>query len=161
MGITSFHLEADAQLWFLKLKSDFPSLSWEGFKEECNLRFGPVLRCTRLVELSKLQQTGSVEDYQRKFVQHLARAESLTNENEVEIFISGLQEPITVEILIHLPMSLSRAMHLARLYESRTGGLRTSPQLGAVGLQLQVHQTHLFVYLTVRRWKNDVQRGYL
>lgn len=128
IGIASFHLEGDAQLWFLKLERDNQSLTWE-VKEECNIRFGPVLRCTRLGEL--LRQTGSVEEYQRKFVQLLARADSLTKDQEVEFFIAGLQEHIAVEILIHMPSTLTKVMHLARLYDTRTGATRsTHPGVG-------------------------------
>lgn len=62
IGIASFHLESDAQLWFLKWERDNSGSSCEDFKE-CNVRFGPILRCTRVGELSKLRQTGSVEEY--------------------------------------------------------------------------------------------------
>lgn len=94
IGITFFHLEADAQLWFLKWERDNSDSSSSDIKEECNVRFIPILRSTRVGELSKIRQTGSVDEYQRKFVQLLSRADSLTQDQEVELFISGLHEHI-------------------------------------------------------------------
>ena len=73
-------------------------------------------------ELSKLQQGGTVEEYQRRFEQLAARAGPLTTEQEVEIFISGLQEYIALEVELHRPRDLLNAMSLARLYERRGGG---------------------------------------
>ncbi|KAG6521619.1 hypothetical protein ZIOFF_018744 [Zingiber officinale] len=73
----------------------------------CSARF--KMLCTHLV---KLQQSGSVEDYQRKFEQLAARASSLTLEQEVQIFISGLQDHIAVEVEIHHPEDLTSAMML-------------------------------------------------
>ncbi|KAG6535526.1 hypothetical protein ZIOFF_000548 [Zingiber officinale] len=71
-------------------------------------------------ELAKLQQSGSVEDYQQKFEQLAARASSLTSEQKVQIFINGLQDHITVEVALHHPEDLTSAMSFARLYERRS-----------------------------------------
>uniref|UniRef100_A0A0V0HJV6 Putative ovule protein n=1 Tax=Solanum chacoense TaxID=4108 RepID=A0A0V0HJV6_SOLCH len=67
VGLASFHLEGNAQLWFLQLETDLPQLSWDDFKRHCNLRFGPPIRSQKLGELAKLRQIGSVADYQKTF----------------------------------------------------------------------------------------------
>jgi hypothetical protein len=36
--IASYHLDEDAQVWFLKLDRDRPGISWEDFKRQCHLR---------------------------------------------------------------------------------------------------------------------------
>ncbi|KAG6479507.1 hypothetical protein ZIOFF_062973 [Zingiber officinale] len=120
VGLASFHLEGDVQLWFIKLERDRPHIQWEEFKDQCNLRFGPSIRNNKLGELAKLQQSGSVEDYQRKFEQLAARASSLISEQVVQIFISGLQDHIAVEVELHHPEDLTSAMSFARLYERRS-----------------------------------------
>ncbi|KAB5511770.1 hypothetical protein DKX38_028798 [Salix brachista] len=125
--IASYHLDEDAQVWFLKLERDRPGISWEEFKRNCHLRFGPSLQSSKLGELSKLRQGSTVEDYQRKFEQLAARAGPLTTEQELEIFISGLQEYIAIEVELHRPRDLISAMSLARLYERR-GGIRRFTQ---------------------------------
>ena len=68
-----------------------------------------------------------MEEYQRKFEQLAARAGPLTTEQEVEIFISGLQEYIAIEVELHRPRDLISAMSLARLYERRGGAKRFIP----------------------------------
>jgi len=60
-----------------------------------------------------------VEEYQCKFEQLAARADPLTTEQEVEIFISGLQEYFTIEVELHRPRDLISAISLACLYERR------------------------------------------
>ncbi|KAF9662444.1 hypothetical protein SADUNF_Sadunf18G0053900 [Salix dunnii] len=125
--IASYHLDADAQVWFLKLDRDRPGISWVEFKRQCQLRFGPSLQGNKLGELAKLRQGGTVEEYQRKFEQLAARASHLTTEQEVEIFISGLIEYIAIEVELHQPRDLISAMSLARLYERRSGARRTMP----------------------------------
>ncbi|XP_049388846.1 uncharacterized protein LOC125853216 [Solanum stenotomum] len=63
VSLASFHLEGNAQLWFLQLETDLPEPSWDEFKRYCNLRFGPPIRSQKLGELAKLRQIGSVADY--------------------------------------------------------------------------------------------------
>ena len=125
--IASYHLDEDAQVWFLKLERDRPDISWEEFKRQCHLRFGPSIQSNKLGALSKLRQVTTVEDYQRQFEQLAARAGPLTSEQELEIFISGLQEYIAIEVELHRPRDLTSAMSLARLYERRGGVRRFAP----------------------------------
>ncbi|KAB5548164.1 hypothetical protein DKX38_011570 [Salix brachista] len=125
--IASYHLDADAQIWFLKLDRDRPGISWVEFKRQCQLRFGPSLQGNKLGELAKLRQGGTVVEYQRKFEQLAAQAGHLTTEQEVEIFISGLIENIAIEVELHQPRDLINAMSLARLYERRSGARRSMP----------------------------------
>ncbi|GKF00610.1 hypothetical protein Tco_0027533 [Tanacetum coccineum] len=96
--IACYHLDEDAQVWF-----------------------GPIVQGNKLEELCKLRQTSTVEEYQRKFKQLVTRAGILTAEQEVEIFVSKLQEDIGLEVELHRPTGLTRAMSLARLYEKRGG----------------------------------------
>ncbi|KAB5538897.1 hypothetical protein DKX38_016430 [Salix brachista] len=125
--IASYHLDEDAQVWFLKLDRDRPGISWEEFKRQCHLRFGPSIQGNKLGALSKLRQVTTVEDYQRQFEQLAARAGPLTSEQELEIFISGLQEYIAIEVELHRPQDLTSAMSLARLYERRGGVRKLAP----------------------------------
>lgn len=62
-----------------------------------------------------------MQEYQRQFEQLSSRASSLTGEQEVELFISGSQEHIAIEVEIQRPRDLTTAMGLARLYERRSG----------------------------------------
>ncbi|KAH0752536.1 hypothetical protein KY285_005684 [Solanum tuberosum] len=119
VGLASFHLEGNAQLWFLQLETDLPQLSWDDFKRHCNLRFGPPIRSQKLGELAKLRQIGSVADYQETFEQLILRAGTLTQSQKIELYISGLTDYIAIEVELHNPPDLATAMSLSRLYERK------------------------------------------
>ncbi|KAL9674560.1 hypothetical protein QQ045_030832 [Rhodiola kirilowii] len=110
LSLITIHLEDDAQLCFMKLTKDQPHLTCEEFQTKCHLRFRPSIHCKKLGASAKLRQTGSVEDYQRKFEQLSARASSLTSEQEIEIFLSGLHEYIAVEVELHKSTDLTSVM---------------------------------------------------
>lgn len=94
LGTASFHLEGDAQLWFLRLRNYKPTLSWEEFQSQCLLRFGPTIQSNKVRDLSKLQKTGSVDEYQRRLDKLLAHTSPLKSAHKVNIFVNGLQEGI-------------------------------------------------------------------
>ncbi|XP_043807599.1 uncharacterized protein LOC110608432 isoform X2 [Manihot esculenta] len=119
VGLASYHLEGIAQLWYLQLIQDVPNPTWVEFVDQCNLRFGPPIRSNKLGELAKLKQTGTVEDYQTKFEILVSRAGTLGSNQKVQLYISGLQEYIAVEVELHQPKDLATAMSMSRLYERK------------------------------------------
>lgn len=83
------------------------------------MRFGPSIRHNPLGELKELTQTGTIEDYQAKFLAILCRADNLQPRQQVQLFTPGLREPIRTDIELQNPASLQMAMALARAYERR------------------------------------------
>lgn len=67
VSLSFFHLKSTTQLWFLQLMQYFHNLTWEEFKHQCNLRFGPSIRSNKLGKLAKLKQKGIIVDYQTQF----------------------------------------------------------------------------------------------
>ncbi|KAK6231469.1 hypothetical protein SCA6_001542 [Theobroma cacao] len=98
VSLTSFHLEGNAQLWFLQMEVDTPQPSRDEFKRQCHLQFGPLIRSHKLGELEKLQQSGFVTNYQEKFEQLASRASTLTQAQKIELYINDLAEYIAVEV---------------------------------------------------------------
>lgn len=108
-------------------------LIWEELNDHCNRRFGPPIRDDILGELSKLRQTGYVEDYISQFKNLTAQTDDLTTKEEAHIFISGLKQYIAIDVKIQKLPGLSTVVHLARLYEQRnivfnTNQCRSAPQ---------------------------------
>lgn len=68
-----------------------------------------------------MQQTCTVEDYQRHFKQLAEQASSLTSEQKVEIFISDLQEDKAIKVVLQHPEYLSSAISLAISIEGECG----------------------------------------
>lgn len=125
VGLASCHLEGNTQPWFLQLESDFPSLTWDNFKHHYHLRFGPPIQSHKLGELSKLRQIGSIVDYQERIEQLASRADLLTQEQKIELYISGLKDYISIEVELQNPSNLATTMSLSRLYEHKSNSLHS------------------------------------
>ncbi|KAG8644032.1 hypothetical protein MANES_11G082735v8 [Manihot esculenta] len=119
VSLASYHLEGIAQLWYMQLLDDIPDPNWDEFTHQCNLRFGPPIRNNKLSELAKLKQTGSVAEYQNRFEALVSRAGTLTQDQKVQLYLSGLQDSIAVEVELHHPKDLVNAMSISRLYERK------------------------------------------
>ena len=72
--LASFHLEGEAQLWYQLLQQKNETVTWELFKAGLLARYGPTQFYNYFGKLAKLQQIGSMKEYQSKFEQLLAKA---------------------------------------------------------------------------------------
>jgi hypothetical protein len=70
----SYHLTGAAQTWYYALEQDEGMPAWDRF---CNLRFGPVVRGTRLSELARLPFLLTVQEYADRFNAVLCHARNL------------------------------------------------------------------------------------
>nr|ABG89853.1 unknown [Phyllostachys edulis] len=96
--LASYHLVGSAQQWYYQLERDDGEPPWQLFKDYCNLRFGLPIRNNFLGELAKLQAVSTMEDYQEEFLALLCRADSLPASNQVQLFMSGLMEPVRTDV---------------------------------------------------------------
>ncbi|CAI8605720.1 unnamed protein product [Vicia faba] len=83
------------------------------------LRFVPSTYANYQAELFKLKQTGSFVEYQAAFEKLGNQVVGLSHEAILNCFISGLAPAIQNEIVIHKPVSISQAIGLAKLIESK------------------------------------------
>ncbi|KAF8378270.1 hypothetical protein HHK36_029609 [Tetracentron sinense] len=117
------------------VKLDFPRFN--EFKEGLLSRYGPNQFCDSFDELTKLQQTGSVRDYQTHFEKLLARVGPFPQAQQVSCFVSGLRDSIKTDVQASRPSTLSDAIGLARLYEARNlSQRRATPPAPRPGFQL-------------------------
>jgi hypothetical protein len=117
--VVSLHLEGASLDWYYGFELDYGMVSWRRFAQYINMRFGPPLRHNSLAELKALYCTGTVEDDQRQFSQLLCRAQVITPNQQVELFIAGLGEPLRAEVGLKRPPNLQTSMSLARAHERR------------------------------------------
>jgi len=94
----------------LNFEEEASTLTYTEFKENGHDRFGPPVKQSKFKELSKLKQIGLTVDYQRRFEQLLARSEKMTKSQEVEMYVSGLQGSIWIDVEVQPPQSLAMAM---------------------------------------------------
>ncbi|KAL1147912.1 hypothetical protein V6Z11_A10G089000 [Gossypium hirsutum] len=119
VGLASFHLLGEAQLWFDQIEEEEENLDWECFRECCHVRFGPPMSNNPLGELANLRQTGTVEEYQRQFQSLLARTTDLKPRQQVNLFTTGLVEELRIDIEMQHPGNLGVAMNMARALERK------------------------------------------
>ncbi|KAK9179225.1 hypothetical protein WN943_028424 [Citrus x changshan-huyou] len=126
VALASFHLEGDAQLWFQLIKQEGDMLTWQEFCDGLHARYGATQFQDFFGELIKLQQVGSVCDYQTQFEKLLAKVGRLSQDRQVSCFVSGLKDTIKADVLAGRPTTLTSAIGLARLYEARNISQRRS-----------------------------------
>jgi hypothetical protein len=120
LPLAAYHLDGDAQLRYqLFREGEATEVMWEALKKGLHTRYGPTMFVDFFGDLSKLEQAGSVRDYQVQFERLLTRVGRLASEHQIGCFVSGLKEDIRTEVQAARPTSLSTAMGLARLYEAR------------------------------------------
>jgi hypothetical protein len=117
--LASFHMTGSAQQWYVVLERDIGMPPWDQFKQLCNQRFGPALSTNHLSDLARLPFTSNVDAYMEAFQARMAHAGRLQPLQQVQLFTSGLPEHIRVDVELHEPQDLHRAMRLARAYERR------------------------------------------
>ena len=117
--LASYHLTGVAQQWYLVLESDAGRPQWEEFRTLCQQRFGPPLSTNHLSNLACLPFTSTVDAYMEAFEARAAHAGRLSSGQKAKLFTGGLPDHIRVDVELHDPQDLQRAMHLARAYERR------------------------------------------
>jgi hypothetical protein len=82
-------------------------------------RFGPPLTTNHLAELARLPFTADIAAYLDAFQARMAHAGRLTPYQQAQLFTGGLPDHIRIDVELHDPQDLQRAMRLARAYERR------------------------------------------
>lgn len=113
--------EGKADNWFQGVKLERPNLSWTDFCELLCARFASKASRDVVEEFNKLQQKGTVEEYEKKFEElktlMLLRNPKLDEPYFVSSFISGLKEKIKPMVKMFNPRNLSKAFEVAELQE--------------------------------------------
>ena len=117
--LASFHMTGDAQQWYFILERNHGRPAWPAFRLLCQQRFGSALSTNHLTDLARLPFTNNVDTYMSAFQARLAHAGCLDPIQQAQLFTGGLPEHIRVDVELHEPQDLHRAMRLARAYERR------------------------------------------
>jgi hypothetical protein len=71
--MAAYYLEEEAQMWYQLFRDSEETVTWESLKATLHIRYGPTIFEDHFGDLTKLQQVGTVRDYQIKFKQLLSR----------------------------------------------------------------------------------------
>ncbi|KAH9685457.1 hypothetical protein KPL70_013962 [Citrus sinensis] len=121
--LASYHLEGEANQWWQWLRrayqEDGQTVTWNTFVEEMWARFGPT-ECEDFDEaLSRVQQTGTLRDYQKEFERLGNKVHGWTQRALVGTFMGGLKPEISEEIRLFRPKTLKEAISLARMKDEQ------------------------------------------
>nr|KYP75767.1 hypothetical protein KK1_019968 [Cajanus cajan] len=114
-----FYMKGEALSWFKWLYSLNQLGDWPCFSRALELRFGPSTYENHQGTLFKLQQSGSVGEYQACFEKLCNKIVGLSHENLLNCFLSGLSPPIERELKILKPCNLTQAIGMAKLVEEK------------------------------------------
>jgi len=117
--LAAYHMTGTAQTWYMQLERNEGTPSWPRFKNRCHLLFSPSVRSNCLGELTRLRMTGTVAEYQEKFLALLGHIDALSMAQQVSIYTSGLIDLLKIDMELHNPQDLDTAMSLARDPELR------------------------------------------
>nr|XP_027122265.1 uncharacterized protein LOC113739231 [Coffea arabica] len=132
VAIVEMYLDGKADRWFQGMRIEKPRLTWEEFGEMLYKRFNDNGYKDIIEEFNKLQQEGSVEEYQERFEElkplMLDKNKNLDESYFTSSFISGLKEEIKPMVKMLRPATLSEAFEISLWQESNIkvqfGGVR-------------------------------------
>eukprot|EP00253_Pinus_taeda_P027980 PITA_27980 len=125
------------QWWEWHRRCNAPFLTWDKFKKSLTDRFDQ--ESSFLGRLTKLRQTGIVDEYITTFEAFAFRTRGLSDVFYTECFISGLKEAIKAHIQLHHPPTWIEACKVARNVERALAALATCPNFTAKGRPTQAH----------------------
>nr|KYP73406.1 hypothetical protein KK1_006031 [Cajanus cajan] len=119
LTIAAVHLDKEVVPWFQMITRLQPFQSWRHFTKALELEFGPSpFECPRST-LFKLTQSASVNEYYMEFISLANRVCGLSTDALLDCFISGLKPEIKRDVLTQSPLSLLKAVSLAKLFEEK------------------------------------------
>ncbi|GJS67859.1 ty3-gypsy retrotransposon protein [Tanacetum coccineum] len=119
IALVAFHVSGDALAWYQHLDSNHLLGSWDTFKRQVELRFGPSSYENHEATLLKLHQTTTVRAYQTEFEKLSNRVTGLSPQTLKNCFISGLKPEIQAELAILKPITFHETCGLAQLVEDK------------------------------------------
>src|ERR1044072_2732164 len=116
--------------------------TWPAFIAALSTRFGPSSYENHEQLLFKLQQTITVSEYQSRFEKLCNQVVGLRPASILNCFISGLNEEIKKEMSTDKPTTVSEAIGLAKLYESKFKDTKTTNSRFPRSTSYQYTPTH-------------------
>ncbi|XP_027071670.2 uncharacterized protein [Coffea arabica] len=132
VDMVEMFLEGRADNWFQGVRLEKPRLNWSEFCELLYERFAGKWSRDVVEEFNKLQQKGTVKEYEEKFEElktlMLIRNPRLDEGYFISSFISGLKNEIKPMVKMFKPQTLSKAFEVAELQECSLETMSKQPK---------------------------------
>ncbi|EEF36539.1 conserved hypothetical protein [Ricinus communis] len=120
-GTTTLYLGEKVDIWYQRWRVQTKEKKWEVFAKELCRRFGKVIVSDIVEESNRIQQVGSVINYQERFEELrslMLKYNPMPDESYfMSSFVSGLNEEIRSMVKLLKLATLSQAYERAKLYE--------------------------------------------
>jgi len=127
------------QWWEWHQRCTAPFRTWTQFMKALQDRFDQ--ESSFLGHLTKLRQTGTMDEYITAFEALAFHTWGLSDVFYTECFISGLKEAIKAQVLLHHPPTWTEACKVARNVERALAAQYSCPNFSAKGRPPQAHNT--------------------
>jgi hypothetical protein len=91
--------------------------NWPQFVQLVNARFSPPLTDNPIGELAMLRRKGSVDDYSARFMALSCHGPSLTEHQQIQLYITGLGNPLRTDVALQQPATLNDVVIFVHAYE--------------------------------------------
>ncbi|XP_031505670.1 uncharacterized protein LOC116267875 [Nymphaea colorata] len=116
--MAEMYIEGEAMSWYLWYTHNHQNMEWDQLKADLQVRFRESTHIDYDVELKNLQQTTTVQEYQRQF-EKLSSMVNWTQSALVGAFIGGLKEEVKVDMQTYRHTELMECFNTARSIEDR------------------------------------------
>ncbi|GJR09096.1 hypothetical protein Tco_0791748 [Tanacetum coccineum] len=118
--IASMYLEGDALDLFAWISAEHNHLYWEELVKILHENYGPAEFQNPDEHLCNIKQMGTVKEYRQEFAKRVARVHDWLDHCLLGVFISGLKEELKVDVRIHKPKNVFKAVSLALEFEAKS-----------------------------------------
>ena len=118
--IASMYLEGDALDLFAWISAENNHLYWEELVKILHENYGPAEFQNPDEHLCNIKQTGTVQEYRQEFAKRVARVHDWPDHCLLGVFLSGLKEELKVDVRIHKPRNVFKAVSLALEFEEKS-----------------------------------------
>ena len=119
VAIASVHIEGRALPWFQMMEKANQIPNWLSLSTVIQIQFGPSQFENPRVELLKLAQTSTVDDYYHSFTVLANCSYGMDDTLLLDYFIGGLSPELKREVISRCPHSLLQAVSFAKLLEEK------------------------------------------
>jgi hypothetical protein len=101
--------------------------TWPQFIQLVNACFGPPLMGSPISELAMLRRKGSVDNYNTWFMALSCHDPSLTEHQQIQLYVTGLGNPLHTDVALQQPVTLDDVVISARAYEQWNASREVAP----------------------------------
>ncbi|KAD3068149.1 hypothetical protein E3N88_36029 [Mikania micrantha] len=124
VDVAAIHLEGDALDLYSWVSTEQDVTYWEDLTAVMQKHFGPPEFQNPDEYLCSVKQAKTVHEYRQEFTRRSDRVNNWPHHCLLGVFLNGLKEELKVDVRIHKPRSVYKAVNLALEYEAKVNQIK-------------------------------------